>query len=196
MKKDNRSRKSEKNTGQWRQFGAFFKCAHLSWGWIILSMIITMVYYTTVSKLPGSTAALFSGKFTTKAITDVVVNYATTMTFLVIVGVVSLIAEAKSVLSVRKAVWSRMMGIQSKFYDEHSANQLLSAVTSDTEVTVALLMQMLVTVPGLITYLLTAIPQIGGFSPKLLWAVVIPIPLYIIYQAAHIHGFGLNRQGI
>lgn len=181
MKKDDRSRKSEKNTRQWNQFGAFFKCAHLSWGWIILSMVITMVYYTTVSKLPGSTAALFSGKFTTKAITDVVINYGTTMVFLVIVGVVSLVAEAKSVLSVRKAVWSRMMGIQSKYYDEHSANQLLSAVTSDTEVTVSLMMQMLVTVPGLITYLLTAIPQIGGFSLKLLWAVVIPIPLYIIY---------------
>lgn len=144
-------------------------------------MVVTMVYYTTVTKLPGSTAALFSGQFTTKAITDVVINYATTMIFLIIVGVISLVAEAKSVLSVRKAVWSGMMGIQSRFYDEHSANQLLSAVTSDTEVTISLLMQMFVTVPGIITYLIQAIPQIGGFSPKLLWAVVIPIPFYVIY---------------
>lgn len=181
MRKDNRSRKPEKTTGQWSQLGAFFKCAHLSWGWIILSMVITMVYYNTVTKLPGSTAALMAGKFTTKAITDVVVNYATTMLCLLIVGVVALVAEAKSVLSVRKAVWSRMMGIQSKYYDEHSPGQLLSAVTSDTEVTVALLMQMFTTIPGIITYLVSALPQIGGFSPKLLWAVVIPIPVYIIY---------------
>jgi len=172
--------KAEK-ASSWKQFGAFFRHAHLSWGWIALSMLVNILYYAFVTRLPGSTAALFAGKFTTKAIMGVVINYSSTLGLLVLVSGASLIAESKSVRSVRKAVWTRMMGIQTSYYDQHNANQLLSTITSDTATTVGALLQMLVTVPGLFMYLSMALPQINSFSPKLLWAVLVLIPVYIVY---------------
>lgn len=168
--------------GSWREFGLFFKHAHLSWGWIIVTALSTMVYYFTVTKLPGSTAALFSGNLTKSAITDLIINYSSLMVMIVVLGIISLIAESRSVRSVRRAIWTRMMGIQEDYYDEHSASELLSAVTSDTEITVAQLVQVITTVPGLIMYLSTALPMINSFSPKLLWSVQILIPFYFIFS--------------
>lgn len=182
MTKDTGSKRPDSGAGdKWREFGAFFKYAHLSWGWIIAAGFVTVVYYLTVTKLPGSTAALFSGNFSQKAITDVIINYSSLMVMLLLVGVVSLLAEARSVRSVRRAVWTRMMGIRSDYYDEHSASGLLSAVTSDAEITVKQLVQVITTAPGLIMYLSQALPQINSFSPRLLWSVLVLIPFYIIY---------------
>lgn len=182
MMKESRKGKGESGfDGTWKQFLAFFKHSHLSWGWIVLSMALNMTYYLTISKIPGSTAALFAGKFTTKAIMDAVMNYSLTLLLLVVTNVGSIVAQAKSVRSVRKAVWTRMMGIRTSFYDKYDSSKLLSAVTSDTETAVATLMTVLVTIPGLIFYLMQALPIINDFSPKLLWAILVLIPFYILY---------------
>lgn len=171
-----------KNSGSWKPFIAFLKHGRLSWGWLITTVIANMVYYALVSKLPGSTAALFAGKFTHSAIMGVVINYSSTLGLLVIVTLSMLIAEARTVRSVRTAMWKRMMGIQAHYYDEHHANELLSAITSDTANTVSSLLNLLVTIPGICTYLATALPQINSFSPKLLWSVLVLIPVYIGYS--------------
>ena len=182
MMKESRKGKGESGfDGTWKQFLAFFKHSHLSWGWIVLSMALNMTYYLTISKIPGSTAALFAGKFTTKAIMDAVMNYSLTLLLLVVTSVGSIVAQAKSVRSVRKAVWTRMMGIRTSFYDKYDSSKLLSAVTSDTETAVATLMTVLVTIPGLIFYLMQALPIINDFSPKILLAILVLIPFYILY---------------
>lgn len=182
MKQDGRAEKRESTSNDtWKQFFDFFRYGHLSWGWIIAAMILNMAYYLMVTKLPGSTAALFAGKFTKGAIMGVVTNYLLTLLLLIVVSIGSLLAQAKSVRSVRKAVWTRMMGIESKYYDQNGANYLLSAVTSDTEITVSTLMNAFITLPGLVMYLSQALPIINSFSPKLLWAILILIPVYIVY---------------
>lgn len=168
--------------GSWKNFGAFLRHAKLSWGWIILSLVVTMVYYVTVSRLPGSTAELFTGKFTSEALVNAILAYVTMFLAQAIVSVMSLIAEAKSVRSSRRAVWKRMMGIQSKYYDEKNAATMLSAITSDTEQTVMSLLNLIILIPGLITYLISAMTMINGYSPKLLLAVVVLIPVYILYS--------------
>lgn len=75
-----------------------------------------------------------------------------------------------------------MMGIQAAYYDKHPAGELLSAVTSDTEIAVSRFVNVVITVPGICFYLTQALPQINSFSPKLMWAILILIPFYIIYS--------------
>ncbi|MCF0135628.1 MAG: ABC transporter ATP-binding protein [Lachnospiraceae bacterium] len=171
----------EENRQSWHQFLVFFKNTNFSWGWILLSTGLTIVYYFTYTLVPGNTAALFGGQFTDQAIKGVLVNYSVIMVMLLLIGAVSVIAEAKSVRSVRKSVWKRMMGIKTSYYDEHGANYLLSAVTSDTQLSVSSLISVITVLPGQISYLAKAIPQINGFSPKLVWAIVILIPVYVGY---------------
>lgn len=167
--------------GSWNAFGAFLKKARLSWGWIILSLLITIGYYAVVSSLPGNTAALYSGNFSREAIIGVVINYGSMLALQVLISVCSLIAEARSVRSVRSAVWKRMMGIESRYYDENNAGNLLSAVTSDTENTISSLLNMIITIPGLIMYLSMTIPKLNAYSPKLMAVVFVLIPVYILY---------------
>lgn len=183
MKKNDKTQITKtESTGSWKNFGAFLRHAKLSWVWILIALVTTMVYYVTVSRLPGSTAELFTGKFTADALINAILAYVTMFIAQATVSVLSLFAEAKSVRSSRKAVWKRMMGIQSKYYDEKNAATMLSAVTSDTEQTVTSLLNLVILVPGLITYLVSALTKINGYSPKLLLAVVVLIPVYILYS--------------
>ena len=176
-----RNRETDPNSNRWRQFWQFLTHAKLSWGWIFLTLAVTIAYYSVVSKLPGSTAGLFSGNFSNAAIMGVVINYSSLLGLKVLVSVLMLLAEARSVRSVRQMIWKRMMGIENRYYDKNSASGLLSAVTSDTENTLSSFISMVVTIPGLLTYLAQALPQINAYSPKLMFSVFVLIPVYILY---------------
>ena len=176
-----RNRETDPNNNRWRQFWQFLTHAKLSWGWIFLTLAVTIAYYSVVSKLPGSTAGLFSGNFSNAAIMGVVINYSSLLGLKVLVSVLMLLAEARSVRSVRQMIWKRMMGIENRYYDKNSASGLLSAVTSDTENTLSSFISMVVTIPGLLTYLAQALPQINAYSPKLMFSVFVLIPVYILY---------------
>ena len=176
-----RNRETDPNNKKWRQFWQFLTHAKLSWGWIFLTLAVTIAYYSVVSKLPGSTAGLFSGNFSNAAIMGVVINYSSLLGLKVLVSVLMLLAEARSVRSVRQMIWKRMMDIENSYYDKNSASGLLSAVTSDTENTLSSFISMVVTIPGLLTYLAQALPQINAYSPKLMFSVFVLIPVYILY---------------
>ena len=176
-----RNRETDPNNKKWRQFWQFLTHAKLSWGWIFLTLVVTIAYYSVVSKLPGSTAGLFSGNFSNAAIMGVVINYSSLLGLKVLVSVLMLLAEARSVRSVRQMIWKRMMDIENSYYDKNSASGLLSAVTSDTENTLSSFISMVVTIPGLLTYLAQALPQINAYSPKLMFSVFVLIPVYILY---------------
>ena len=176
-----RNRETDPNNNRWRQFWQFLTHAKLSWGWILLTLAVTIAYYSAVSKLPGSTAGLFSGNFSNAAIMGVVINYSSLLGLKVLVSVLMLLAEARSVRSVRQMIWKRMMDIENSYYDKNSASGLLSAVTSDTENTLSSFISMVVTIPGLLTYLAQALSQINAYSPKLMFSVFVLIPVYILY---------------
>ena len=94
-------------SGSWRQFGLFFKRAKLSWGWIIIALLVTIVYYLVVAKLPGSTAGVLKGDFSTKALKSALINYTCFIVLRVLVETSLLIANAGSVRSVRNSAWKR-----------------------------------------------------------------------------------------
>ena len=167
--------------GDWREFWGFFRKVKLSWLWIILSLVISIIYYAAVSMVPGSTAALYSGDFSTAAIMGLVINYACTLVLSLAVSISQLIAQAKSTRSLRNSVWKRMMGIQSRYYDQHTPDRLLSAVTSDAENTVSSLITVIVMVPSLVMYLIMCLAQVSMYSPKLLAVLFVLVPVYLLY---------------
>lgn len=182
MKKTDRTQGNMmERSGSWKNFWAFLRNAKLSWVWIAFSLLGTIGYYLINAHLPGTTAELFSGKLTSDAIWSAVTMYLCFLAIKVVSLIIDLFAQARSVRSARKAVWKRMMGITSSYYDEKNAGTMLSAVTNDTESTVISLIGLVTLIPGLFTYLIEASTQINGYSPKLLLAVVVLIPVYIVY---------------
>ncbi len=178
--KNSSARKMERG-GSWKIFGSFFHRVKLSWGFIILALIVSIVYYGAVSFVPGSTAALYAGDFSMAAIMGLVVNYVCTLVLSLASSVSQLFASARSVRSARNSVWKRMIGIRTDYYNENDPGKLLSAVTSDTEAAVSLLITVIISVPSMILYLLMCLAQVSMYNKKLLAVLFVLIPVYILY---------------
>lgn len=181
MAKTRPKREKADRGGDWRQFWGFFRKVKLSWGWLILTLVVNIVYYRVVTLVPGSTAALYAGEFTMSAIMGLVLNYVGTLVLSLVTSILMLIAQAKSTRSLRNSVWKRMMGIQSRYYDQNTPDRLLSAVTSDAEITVTNLTTVIVMVPSLAMYLMMSLAQVSMYSPKLLAVLFVLVPVYILY---------------
>lgn len=180
---EGRKRRRTKEGGSWRQFGSFFRRVKLSWGWILLSLAVSIAYYGVVAMIPGSTAALYAGEFTTAAIMGLVVNYLGTLALSLASSLTQLMANARSVRSARNSVWERMMGIRTSYYGENDPGRLLSAVNSDTEAAVTSLITLIIGIPSLCVYLMMCLSQISFYNPKLLAVLFIVVPVYILYGA-------------
>lgn len=181
MAKTRPKREKADRGGDWRQFWGFFRKVKLSWGWLILTLVVNILYYRVVTLVPGSTAALYAGEFTMSAIMGLVLNYVGTLVLSLVTSILLLIAQAKSTRSLRNSVWRRMMGIQSRYYDKNTPDRLLSAVTSDAEITVTNLTTVIVMVPSLAMYLMMSLAQVSIYSPKLLAVLFMLVPIYILY---------------
>lgn len=172
---------TEERSGNWRQFRKFFGQVKMSWGFILLTLAFMIVYYMAVSFIPGSTAELYAGEFTMAAIMGVVVNYSLTLVLSLASSILQILAEGRSVRAARNSVWKRMMNIRTAYYDRNEPNEILSAVTSDTEVTVSAIITVIVSIPSLFIYLFMCLMQVSAYSTKLLMVVFVLIPVYIVY---------------
>lgn len=110
-----------------------------------------------------------------------VVNYLCMLVLSLAVSVSQLFANARSVRSVRNSVWKRMMGVEEGYYGENTPTRLLSAVTSDAEVTVTSLITVIISVPSLILYFVMCMGQLSAYNGKLLAVLFILVPVYILY---------------
>ena len=167
--------------GSWKVFGSFFKNVKLSWLWIIIALVVSITYYQVYAMIPDSTAQLYAGDFSTAAILGLVVNTGATVLLALVCNITELVANARSVRTARNTVWKRMMGIRTDYYSKHDPSELLSTVTSDTEVVVSRVITILIGVPSMITYLYSCLTQVAGYNKRLLMVMFVTIPMYIIY---------------
>lgn len=165
----------------WRQFVRFLLHAKLSWPLILLATFASIAYYEVMVYLPGSTAALFSGDFSAKAITDVIINYACTLALTILTNLLSVYAQARSVRSVRNTIWKRMTRTRSEYYMNHEPSYLLSAVTSDVSVAVSSVISVVTMFIPMTYYLIRAVQTVGQYSVKLVFSLFLLLPLYLVY---------------
>ena len=168
-------------SGGWKEFWGFFRKVKLSCGWILLSLVISIAYYAVVSFIPGSTATLYAGDFSMAAIMGLVINNLAMLALSLVSSISQLIANARSVRSVRNSVWKRMMGVQTSWYGANEPGRLLSAVTSDAEITVTSLITVIISVPSMLMYFFMCMGQLSGYNGKLLGVLFIMVPVYILY---------------
>ena len=181
MSREKRKSLAIERGGSWREFGGCFRKVRLSWGWILLALTINIAYYAVVSMVPGNTAALYSGDFSTAAIMGLIVNYACMLALSLATTITQLLAQAKSTRSLRNSVWKRMIGIQAAYYNENDPGRLLSAVTSDAENTTTSLIRVIIMVPSSLMYLSMCLAQISAYNKKLLAVLFVLVPVYILY---------------
>lgn len=171
----------EERKGDWRIFFTFFSKVKLSWPLIIICLGFSFGYNEVVVRLPGSTAAVLSGDFTTSALAQLFISYGSMLVLTVIMSVLQLYAKARSLKSARNSLWRSMMGIQSKYYNEHDPAYLLSAITNDADMAITNIVSMIVgTIPA-IYFVGRSLLVVKGYNIKLLLSLFIMIPIYIAY---------------
>lgn len=165
----------------WKQFFNFFLKVKLSWPLIILAMIVSIAYYEVVAHVPGSTAKLFSGDFSRAALMGVLINYGSMLVLNVVISLISVYAQAKSLRSVRNTVWKRMMHVSTKYYTENDPSYLLSAITNDAKAAVESIITILTSFLPMMYYVVRSFTMVRGYSIKLMLSLFILIPIYILY---------------
>ncbi len=115
------------------------------------------------------------------AIMGLVINNLAMLALSLVSSISQLIANARSVRSVRNSIWKRMMGVQTSWYGENDPGRLLSAVTSDAEVTVASLIAVIISVPSSLMFLMMCMGQLSSYNGKLLGVLFIVVPVYVLY---------------
>lgn len=164
----------------WRAFFGFFKRVRLSWPLIILNIAITIGNMFLAMQIQMRTAALFSGDLSGGAVRSAVTAVLVQFLISAVSNIINVLAVARSVRSIRNAVWSRMMGVTNDFCQVNGADSLLSAITADSTALVSQLMGLFMTASSTV-YVVFALRTISGFNPKLGISVYVMIPIYILY---------------
>lgn len=178
---EGRIQRKPKSGGRWRLFWGFLRKVKLSWVWIAVALAGYMGYNRVVTLLPGSTAALYAGDFSMEAIMGLVVNSLGVMVLDVGTTVAMLVANAWSVYHAHNSVWKRMMRVDTSYFGDNDPSRLLSSVTSDVETSVNTLVNVIITAPSQLAYLLMCLEQVSSYNKKLLMVLLVMVPLYVVY---------------
>ncbi|WP_234123001.1 ABC transporter ATP-binding protein [Clostridium hydrogenum] len=173
--------KKEKTAGDWMQFFRFLKKAKMSWILIIFATAVSMVNSEMVTRIPSATASIYSGDFSSKVIIKVITLYVITLIVSALVSVISMYAQGRSVRKLRGIVWKKMINSKTYFYKENDPENLLSAITNDSLMTVSSVVGFIVGVIPCIYYLVRAFMTVNQYSIKLMLSLFIMVPIYIIY---------------
>ena len=165
----------------WKQFFRFMKQIKLDWVLILITLVVTILYYEMVSKIPTATAKLLSGDFTTTAIVSCVGVYLIQLVLNVVTSLLNTFASARSTRNARKVIWSRMMGVKTDFYQDNTPEQLLSAVTSDTQAAVSSIVTLASGLLPMAYYMIRSFGIVGGYNWKLLMTLLVMVPVNILY---------------
>ncbi len=174
-------RKKPPETGTWGQFFRFVLKAKLCWPLIVISLIFSLVSSDLQAMIPGVTGELYAGSFETSLL------YKLIWTTLMMVGlsavgsIVHTFAQIKSHKNLRKVLWKKMMRMDASSETAQSANTMLSAITIDAQTSADYILNFIIGVPSSLLILYELYATANELNPKLMWALLLLIPLYIFY---------------
>ena len=167
--------------GDWKSYFRLIPYIRLPWILIIIAFIVEMTYSEVMARVPVSTAALFSGEFTGRALAEAVIynalNFGLMLGSLILTGWVSSYAVRRA----QETLWGRMLRLDMVYYDTHDPANLMSTLTNDTETAVKSMISQLVSLIPAIYYLVKVCLTLGSYDYRLLISILILIPVNVAY---------------
>lgn len=174
-------KKQVEKKADWAQFFRFIKQIKLDWVLIIVTLVATLVYYELVALIPGATAKLLAGNFTTAAIINCVGIYLIQLVLSATTNLLNTFASARSTRNARKVIWDKMIGVKTEFYRENTPEQLLSAVTADTKAAVDGIVLLAAQTIPMLYYMFRSFSIVGEYNWKLLMTLLVIVPVNVLY---------------
>ena len=179
-----------------RRFFSMLWKAKLPYVWIIL-FIAASVYLVKVGiDVTEYTAQMFAGNVSFSGIILPFIIYSVgTLLLSSVNGIFKGICSAKIDRALRRMVWSKTVSLPFGFFQSNDPKELITRITNDISSISKIVMN--VFVGFLISFytVFSLVRQVGSYDPRLMWVMVIMLPLDIII--AIIMGrlnFGINDR--
>lgn len=170
-----------KGESYWRLFIQFFLKAKIHWGAVALVTVIYLSQTYVALLIPDATGALFSGDFSVQTLILVIVSAVASSLLSIGIGVMMLYVRARNVRDLRTASWRQIMRTKAAFYDENNPQELLTAISNDTESMIQSILSMLTSTLPRLYYIIGALVTILNYHWKLAMITMIMIPLEVLY---------------
>jgi len=175
------AKKKVPETGTWGQLFRFIKKARLSWPLIALSLATNLVYNKIWALIPSVTGELYAGNFAA----SILFRLIWTSLLLVVLNatfvIIETFAEIKSHRNLRNVLWKKMMRMEASSDAAQSADTLLSAITIDAKTASDNVISFITGVPASIFLIFELYDTANSLNPKLMRALLVLIPVYIVY---------------
>ena len=152
--------------------------------WLVIAgaFLFNVLFNWVLFKIPTTTAGLMSGKLSGSALWGAIGYY---IGFAVLSSCQTFIlgwVENFSVYRSRRSLWSKMLRIKQRYYDENNPSELMSAVTNDISQSIGFLVNVIIfTVPDTF-YIVIALLEIKKYHVSLVLAMAAILPLKYIYM--------------
>lgn len=174
-------RKNHSPEVSWKSVFHVLRRSKLPWLWILIAFGVNLYYNELLLKIPLTTAALFGGELSEKALGDAVWYY---VLFALIMAVWNLFMAQACCLAVKNArgnLWGKMLGIHMSFYDGTDPAELMSAVTNDISYGADRTAYTLINIIPTLYYVFKATGTIGSYHWLLVTGIVAFVPLKYVY---------------
>ncbi len=168
-------------TGNWKAFFRLIPYIRLPWVLIVIAFVVDMTYSEVMAYVPVSTAALFGGEFTGRALAEAVIynvlQYGLMFGSMILMSWVSSVAVKRA----QETMWSRMLQLDMAYYDTNNPSNLMSTLTNDVDNAVKSMISQLVSMIPSIYYLIRVCMTLDSYDWRLLLSVLILVPVNVIY---------------
>jgi len=181
LKKQKKPVQSSFGKGDWKSFFRLIPYIRLPWLWIAIAFVVNLTYSEITAIVPVSTAALFGGEFTGKALASALIynllNYGLMFASLILTSWVSYVAVKKA----QETLWKRMLKLDMAYYDTHNPSDLMSTLTNDTDTAVKSIISQLTSLIPALYYLYKVCVTLNSYDYRLLVSIFVLIPVEVIY---------------
>ncbi len=175
------AKKKVPETGTWGQLFRFIKKARLCWPLIILALIANLGYSKIMAMIPSVTGELYAGNFETSVLFRLIGTSLLIVALNAVYVIIETFAGIKSHRNLRNVLWKKMMRMDASSDVAQSADTLLSAITIDAQTSADYVISFVTSVPATIFLLFELYDLANSLNAKLMWALLVLIPVYVIY---------------
>ncbi|MGY4797216.1 ABC transporter ATP-binding protein [Lysinibacillus fusiformis] len=179
-KVNSKRREENPNKGVWKRFIKLIWKSKLPYLWIGIYIITGIIAIKIGIKAPSYTAELFNGNVSVSLVVSLV--FATVASTLIgqLSGIPKGIAEAKIDMNLRTMIWGKMLHLPVGFFDKSKPRDMVSRITTDTEVVSRLVVGTLIgEITTLYLFYETA-KQLASYDVKLMYSIFVFIPVLIL----------------
>lgn len=172
--------KKEKKRGIWKKFLHLVKLAKVPWLGILLYLVVSSGSIYLAVLLPQVQGDFFAGNASVKnVVTVIVVEFISSMLVSVMLLANGIIG-GKIDRNFRNAIWEKILSLEPKYFDQISANTLLSRITDDAESLKTFILQIFVSELTALATTIATLTAMASMDIKLVYIMAVFIPLVIL----------------